>query len=65
MVERRIEVAKRLLALRPLQEVLAEVHAERAVEVLRVLVRRPCARLQGLGDGGVVLLPQLLVQSPP
>ena len=50
VIERRVEVAERPLALRALQEVLGEVHAERAVEALRLLGRGAMPALDRGGD---------------
>ncbi len=56
------QVAERPGAVRPPEKVLAEVHTERALEVLDRSFCCTRARLQGARDGGVVLLAQLLVQ---
>jgi len=53
--QRGVEISKRLLALRPLEELIAELHANRAIEVLRILVGRALARLQRPADLGVIL----------
>ena len=61
--QRRVEVAQRSRALRALEEVLGEVHAQRAVEVLRLLRRRAGPRLDRVGDRRVVLRAQRISEQ--
>ena len=52
----RVVEAERLLSLRSLEEVLAQIHAERAVDFFRFPVGRPSTFLKALGNGGVVVV---------
>jgi hypothetical protein len=62
VVERGREVAVDALAARAREVVFAEIDAERAVEVLGVLLGGVLPGLERLGEGGVVLLAKLVVQ---
>jgi hypothetical protein len=61
--QRGVEIAQRVRALCALEEVLGEVHAQRAVQRRRLDYNDAVLRLQGRSDRGVVRLPQRLEQG--